>query len=45
MDDNDNKKYNLILSKDAIQELDDTILLSGAQYSINFLRANRNFCF
>ena len=35
----------LIPGKGPSQGLDDNILTAGAQYSINFSRSNRKFCF
>ena len=39
------KKGILILGKGPTQGLDDTTLTAEAQYSINFSRSNRKFCF
>ena len=41
----DNKKKDiLIVSKDPIQELNDTTLKAEAQYSINFSRSSKKLC-
>ena len=42
----DNKKKDILIpGKGSTQELDDTTLTAAAQYSINFSRPNRKFCF